>query len=147
MSKRIVIEKLQPEAYQAMFAFERYLSRTQIDPLLKELIKIRASQINGCAYCINIHTKEARKKGESEQRIYALSAWRETPFFTDTERAVLALTEEITHISVKGVTDETYNNALDLLGEERLAQVIMAIITINAWTRIGVSTHMTPALD
>ena len=147
MSNRIVIKELQPKAYEAMFALEKYLSQSQIEPLLKELIKIRVSQINGCAYCIDHHTKDARKLGETEQRIYGLSAWRETPFYTDTERAVLALAEEITHISVHGVSDETYNKALKQLGEEKLAQVIMAIITINAWNRIGVSTHMSPTLD
>lgn len=145
MSKRIVIQQLQPKAYEAMFGLEKYLSKTGIEPSLKDLIKIRVSQINGCAYCIDQHTKDARKMGETEQRIYALSAWRETPFFNDTERAVLALAEEITHISVSGVSDETYNNALQLLGEERLAQAIMEIIVINAWNRIGVSTHMRPA--
>lgn len=147
MSKRIDIQQVQPKAYEAMFALEKYLSQSKIEPLLKELIKIRVSQINGCSYCINLHTKDARKLGETEQRIYGLSAWRETPFYNDTERAVLALAEEITHISVHGVSDETYNKALEQLGEEKLAQVIMAIITINAWNRIGVSTHMMPALD
>lgn len=147
MSKRIVIQQLQPKAYEAMFALEKYLSQSKIEPLLKELIKIRVSQINGCAYCINLHTKDARKMGETEQRIYGLNAWRETPFYNDTERAVLALAEEITHISLHGVSDETYNNALEQLGEEELAQIIMAIITINAWNRIGISTHLMPALD
>jgi AhpD family alkylhydroperoxidase len=147
MSKRIVIQELQPKAYEAMFALEKYLSQSTIEPLLKELIKIRVSQINGCAYCINLHTKDARKLGETEQRIYGLNAWRETPFYNDMERAVLALAEEITHISLHGVSDETYNKALEQLGEEKLAQVIMAIITINAWNRIGISTHLMPALD
>jgi AhpD family alkylhydroperoxidase len=114
---------------------------------LKELIKIRVSQINGCAFCINLHTKDARKMGETEQRIYALNAWRETPFFNATERAVLALAEEITHISVSGVSDETYNNALQSLGEERLAQTIMSIVVINAWNRIAISTRQMPGLD
>jgi AhpD family alkylhydroperoxidase len=147
MSKRIVIQELQPKAYEAMFGLEKYLSQTQLKPSLKDLILIRVSQINGCAFCINLHTKDARKHGETEQRIYALSAWRETPFFDATERAVLALAEEITHISVHGVSDEVYNNALEQLGEEQLAQAIMAIIAINAWNRIGVSTHMQPSLD
>jgi AhpD family alkylhydroperoxidase len=147
MSKRIVIKELQPKAYEAMFALEKYLSQSKIEPALKELIKIRVSQINGCAYCIDQHTKDARKQGETEQRIYGLNAWRETPFYNETERAVLALAEEITHISVHGVSDETYNNALKQLGEETLAQAIMAIITINAWNRIGISTHMQPSLD
>jgi len=147
MSKRIVIKDLQPKAYEAMFGLEKYLSQTQIEPSLKELIKIRVSQINGCGYCIDLHTKDARKMGETERRIYALNAWKESPFFNETERAVLALAEEITHISVSGVSGETYNNALQLLGEERLAQAIMEVIVINAWNRIGVSTHMIPALD
>lgn len=147
MSKRIVIQELQPKAYEAMFALEKYLSQSKIEPSLNDLIKIRVSQINGCAFCINLHTKDARKLGETEQRIYGLNAWRETPFYNETERAVLALAEEITHISLHGVSDETYNKALEQLGEEKLAQVIMAIITINAWNRISISTHMTPALD
>jgi len=147
MSNRIIIKDLQPKAYQAMFGLEKYLDQTQLDQKLKDLIKIRVSQINHCAYCIDLHTKDARKAGETEQRIYALNAWKETPFFNDAERAVLALAEEITHISVNGVTDRTYEEALRLLGEERLAQAIMAIITINAWNRIGVSTHMMPALS
>jgi len=147
MSKRIQIKQVQPKAYEAMYALEKYLSQTAIEPLLKELIKIRVSQINGCSYCINQHTKDARKLGETEQRIYGLSAWRETPFYTDSERAVLALAEEITHISVHGVSDETYNTALEQLGEEKLAQVMMAIIAINAWNRIGVGTRMMPVLD
>jgi AhpD family alkylhydroperoxidase len=138
---------VQPKAYEAMFGLEKYLSQSQLKPSLKDLIKIRVSQINGCAYCIDLHSKDARKQGETEQRIYGLSAWRETPFYDETERAVLALAEEITHISVRGVSDETYENALAQLGEEGLAQAIMAIIAINAWNRIGVSTHMMPALD
>jgi AhpD family alkylhydroperoxidase len=147
MSKRIVIQELQPKAYEAMFGLEKYLSQSKLKPTLQELIRIRVSQINGCAFCINMHTKDARKHGETEQRIYGLNAWRETPFYNEKERAVLALAEEITHISVHGVSDETYNNALQELGEEQLAQAIMAIIAINAWNRIGISTHMTPTLD
>ncbi|OQP40792.1 hypothetical protein A4H97_14350 [Niastella yeongjuensis] len=147
MSKRIVLQELQPKAYEALYGLEKYLSQSKIEPTIQELIRIRVSQINGCAFCINMHTKDARKHGETEQRIYGLNAWRETPFYTEKERAVLALAEEITHISVKGVTEETYNNALQQLGEEELAQVIMAVIAINAWNRIGISTHMMPVLD
>lgn len=145
MSKRVIINDVQPKAYEAMFALEKYLSTTNLEASLKELIKIRVSQINGCAYCIDLHTKETRKMGETEQRIYALSAWRETPYFTEKERAVLALAEEITLIT-KGVSEETYQNAAKFLDEATLAQAIMAIITINAWNRIGVSTHMQPPL-
>lgn len=107
---------------------------------------MRASQINGCAYCIDMHTRDARKAGESERRIYALNAWRETPFFTDDEKAILALTEAVTLISEKGVPDNVYNEAVAALGEQKTAQVIMAAAAINAWNRIGISTGMQPAL-
>ena len=98
----------------------------------------------GCAFCIDMHTKEARKAGETEQRIYALSAWRDTPFFSEAERAILALTEEVTLISGH-VKDETYEQAAKVLEELYLAQVIMAIITINVWNRIGITTRLVPA--
>ena len=143
MNQRIVIKEVEPKAYEAMFAFEKYLSRTKLTAIEKHLIKIRASQINGCAYCINIHTKEARESGETEQRIYALSAWQDTPFFTEKERAILALTEEVTLIQQK-VSEKTYQQAARLLDEISLAQVIMAIIGINAWNRIAISTHLMP---
>ena len=146
MNKRVVIKDLEPKAYEAMFGLEKYLSQTKIEVSLRELIKIRVSQINGCSYCIDLHTKDARKMGETEQRIYALSAWRETPYFTPTEIAVLALAEEITFIN-KGVSQATYDEALKVLDEHTLSQVIMAIVTINAWNRIAISTHMTPVLD
>ncbi|MCF2518364.1 carboxymuconolactone decarboxylase family protein [Dyadobacter sp. CY351] len=146
MNKRVVIKDLEPKAYEAMFGLEKYLSQTKLDSSLRELIKIRVSQINGCSYCIDLHTKDARKMGETEQRIYALSAWRETPYFTSTEMAVLALAEEITFIN-KGVSEPTYNEASKVLDKHTLSQVIMAIITINAWNRIAISTHMKPVLD
>ncbi|WP_183561193.1 carboxymuconolactone decarboxylase family protein [Mucilaginibacter sp. SP1R1] len=145
MKPRIVIPKLEPEAYKAMLGFDHYLNNTGLTKTHKELIKIRASQINGCAYCIDMHTKDARKAGETEQRIYALNAWRETPFFTDEERAILALTEEVTLIQ-NHVSDKTYEAAAAILDEHYLAQVIMAIIIINAWNRIGIATGMQPAL-
>ncbi|MDP4263877.1 MAG: carboxymuconolactone decarboxylase family protein [Bacteroidota bacterium] len=146
MTKRISIKKVDPAAYKAMYALENYVEASKVTPIHQELIRIRASQVNGCAYCIDMHTKDARKNGETEQRIYTLSAWRETPFFTEEERAILALTEEVTLINQQ-VSDETYEKAAKLLGEEYLAQVIMIIITINAWNRIGITTKMQPALD
>ena len=146
MSKRVVIRAIEPKAYEAMYGFENYLAQTNLEASLKELIKIRVSQINGCAFCINLHTKDARKMGETEQRIYALNAWRETPFFNERERAVLALAEEITFI-YKGVAEDTYRNAALILDEQTLAQTIMAIITINAWNRIAITTHKQPVLD
>jgi len=146
MSNRIVIRQTEPEAIEVMMAFEKYLGKTKLTPIQKELIKIRASQINGCAFCINLHTKDARALGETEQRIYALNAWRETAFFTETECAILALTEEVTLIHQK-VSDEVYKQAAKVLDEQSLAQVIMAIIAINAWNRIAISTRMMPPLN
>ena len=142
MQERIKIKELEPKAYEGMIALEGYVRSSQINPMHRGLIKIRASQINGCAYCIQMHTTEARKAGESEQRIYALSAWRESPLFSEEERALLALTEEVTLISEGGVADETYAQALRHFDENVLAQTIMQIVAINAWNRIAISTHM-----
>ena len=139
-SKRIKMHEVAPEAYKAMLKLETYLHNTSLSPVEKELIKIRASQINGCAYCLNMHTRDARKLGETEQRIYLLNVWHETELYTESERIILSLTEEITRISDGGVSQETYQKAESLLGKEKLAEVIMAIVTINAWNRIGVST-------
>lgn len=142
MKKRININTLEPDAYQSMLGMEKYLSSIDLEASLKELIKIRSSQINGCAYCIQMHTKQARTQGETEQRIYALSVWKESPLFSSRERAVLALTEEVTLISYQGLTKDTYEKALEHLGEHKLAQSIMLIVTSNAWNRIAVSTNM-----
>jgi AhpD family alkylhydroperoxidase len=143
MNKRIRINQAEPAAYRALIAFDDYLTTTGLTQTHKDLIKIRASQINGCSYCIDLHTRDARKAGETEQRIYALNAWRETPFFTPEERAILALTEEVTFIS-DHVKDSTYEGAARLFTEQYLAQIIMAIISINAWNRIGIATGMSP---
>ncbi len=142
MEDRIKIGELEPNAFQAMFGLEKYLGAVDLDPRLKELIKIRASQINGCAYCIQMHTEQARKQGETEQRIYALSAWKESPLFTEKERAVLALTEEVTEIRKVGLSSAAYGKALEALGENGLAQALMQIVAINAWNRMAVATHM-----
>ena len=145
MNNRIKINQADPAAYKAMLAMENYVESTGLSTRHKDLIKIRASQINGCAYCIDMHTHDARKAGETERRIYALNAWRETPFFTEEERAILALTEAVTLIT-KGVPDDVYNEAVKVLGEQFTAQVIMGTAIINAWNRIGISTGMQPAL-
>jgi len=144
---RISIIDLEPEAYKAMFGLEKYLNSIDLNPVWKELIKIRASQINGCAFCIEMHTKDARMAGESERRLYALSAWKESPLFTDEERTMLAMTEEITLIADRGLTEKTYRAALELFDENSVAQIIMLIVTINAWNRIAVSTHMMHQVD
>lgn len=143
MTKRISIADVQPQAVTAMLGLEKYLSGSDISAKLKELIKLRASIINKCAYCIQMHTVEALKIGEDQQRLFALAAWQESPLFTDEERTVLALTDSITNISIEGVSDDIYNQALNALGEEKLAQCIMQIITINAWNRFALSTKMT----
>jgi AhpD family alkylhydroperoxidase len=145
METRLKMEQVQPAAYRAMLGFEKYMSTTTLDPLHKELIKIRASQINGCAYCLSMHSKDARKLGETEQRIYVLSAWREAKnLFSIEEQVILSITEEITLIHKGGLSDELYAAAIKLFGEEKTAQIIMAVITINAWNRIGVGLKMEP---
>ena len=146
MEKRIKLDELEPAAYHAMLAFEKYLNTLTLTTTHRDLIKIRASQINGCSYCVDMHIKDARKAGEREQRLHMLLLWKETTFFTPEEKAILALTEEVTLIAQR-VSDETYNDAIKLLGEKYTAQVIMAIIGINAWNRIGVSTNMIPLLN
>jgi AhpD family alkylhydroperoxidase len=144
MKTRIKIDQLEPAGYKAVLGLEKFIESTPLTRTHKDLIKIRASQINGCAFCIDMHTKEARRAGETEQRIYALNAWRDTLFFSEEERAILALTEEVTLISGH-VKDETYERAAEVLEETYLAQVIMSIITINVWNRIGITTNLIPA--
>ena len=143
MKTRIKIDEIEPAGYKAVLGLEKFIESTPLTKKHKDLIKIRSSQINGCAFCIDMHTKDARKAGETEQRIYALNAWRDTTFFSKEERAILALTEEVTLIS-NHVTDETYEQAAKVLEETYLAQVILAIITINVWNRIGITTKLMP---
>lgn len=139
--------KIQPAAYKAMDALDTYIGNSSVDQRQQELIRIRASQINGCAYCVNYHSKDARKLGETEQRLYLISVWREAPnVFTQEEQLLFAMTEEITLIHQHGLSDELYNKAIALWGEEKTAQVMMVIITINAWNRIGVGLNMHPEL-
>ncbi|KLN61691.1 hypothetical protein WH96_04995 [Kiloniella spongiae] len=138
---RVNIHKIQPAAYDAMFGLEKYLGTTDLGTSLPELIKTRASQINGCAYCIQMHTKAALENGEKAERLFALSAWKESPLFSEQERAVLALTEEMTLITNHGVSDEVYNRVQEHFTEEQIAQIMMVIATINAWNRLAVATH------
>jgi AhpD family alkylhydroperoxidase len=145
MNDRIKIKQAEPAAYKAMLAMENYVESTGLSTKHKDLIRIRASQINGCSYCIDQHTREAREAGETEQRLYLLATWRDIPFFDEQERAVLALTEEVTLINSR-VSDETYNNAATLFDKTYLAQLIMAIIAINSWNRIGIATNLEPEL-
>ncbi|HEV3295061.1 MAG TPA: carboxymuconolactone decarboxylase family protein [Streptosporangiaceae bacterium] len=122
-------------------AATKELDRADIDPRLRELIRIRASQLNGCAYCIDMHTKDARAIGETEQRLYALPAWRETPFFTVRERAALAFTETVTRVADTHVPDEAYQQVAAEFSADEVAALVSLIVTINAWNTIGVATR------
>ncbi len=139
--KRVNIQEAEPQSFKAMYALEAYLQATTITKAHLNLIKTRASQINSCAFCIDMHTTEALKHGETAQRLFLLSAWRETTLFTEEEQAILALTEEVTLIHQHGVSDVVYQQASVLFDEHYIAQVIVAIATINAWNRISVSSH------
>src|SRR6266567_6118032 len=134
MQSRLDAQKAAPSAIHAMSAMEGWVRKSsRLEPSLLELVKMRASQINGCAYCIDMHSKDARANGESEQRLYGLSAWKETPFFTDRERAALAWTEAITLISEGHVPDQVYAEVRERFTEEELVNLTLAIITINGW--------------
>ena len=136
--------KLAPEAYGAVADLDRRVAESGIVGALYLLIKIRASQINGCAFCIDMHTREARKRGEAEERIYALNAWRESPLFSVEERAALGLTEAVTLLSETHVPDGVWAEAEGAFGEKELANLLMTTVTINAWNRIALATRMVP---
>jgi len=142
---RLDIDERAPDFSRAMAhldkAATKELDRAGIDPLLRELIRVRASQLNGCAYCVDMHTKDARAAGESEQRLYALPVWRETPFFSAREQAALALTESVTQAVTTHVPDEDFAAAAAVFSEPELGAVISLIVTINAWNAIGVTTR------
>jgi AhpD family alkylhydroperoxidase len=144
MEARLDYTKASLEAYQAMVQIEGVVRRSGIDPKLLELIKIRASQMNGCAFCIDMHTKDARFKGEDEQRIYALDAWRDTPFFTERERAALAWTEALTNIQVGHAPDAVYQQLSRNFTEPDIVNLTLAITTINAWNRIAIGFRLVP---
>ena len=136
--------ELQPNAYTALIGLEKALHNVALSPIEKELIKIRASQINGCAFCLNMHTRDARKIGETEKRIYLLNAWKETSLFSERERTILAFTEEVTLISQGGLSDQTYDAGLKIFSVPEISQIIMCIVAINAWNRIAIATHLQP---
>lgn len=135
------INDIEPEGFKAVLGMEEYMRKSTLPKLLLELIKVRASQLNGCAYCLDMHTQEALELGETQRRLFAIAAWHESPLFTEEERAVLQLTEEVTLIGDAGVSDETYDAVLNFFGEKGIAQIIMQIIVINTWNRIAVSTQ------
>jgi AhpD family alkylhydroperoxidase len=135
---RIDYPRVAPGAVHAMYALQHYIHDCGLEPSLLELVKLRSSQLNGCAYCLDMHSKDARAEGETEQRIYVLSAWREAPFYTPRERAALAWTEATTLIP-GGVSDEIYEMVREHFNEKELVDLTMAIVTINGWNRLSIA--------
>jgi len=139
MGRRIPYYDIAPEGMKIMMEMEKYVKTSGISRTTRELVKIRASQINGCAYCLNMHTSEARKMGETEQRIYCLSAWRECDFYTPEEKVALELTEYITLISDKGVPDDLYQRVREHYDEKQYVDLVLTINQINSWNRISIA--------
>jgi AhpD family alkylhydroperoxidase len=144
MEPRIDISKYAQDAQKSLFAIEKYVATSGLDHKLIHLLKMRASQINGCAYCIDMHSKDARALGESEQRFYALNAWRETPFFTDRERAALEWIESLTLISQTHAPDETYETVKKHFTEKEIVDLSIIAGVINMWNRLAISTRTVP---
>lgn len=144
MKQRLNYSEKAPDALKGMLELEKYVQGSGLERSLYELVKTRASQINGCAYCIDMHTKDARKAGETEQRLYALSAWRETPFYSDRERVALAWTEALTLISENEVPDSLYNATREHFNEQEIITLTMAIVAINGWNRLAIGFRTVP---
>lgn len=144
MKQRVNYLQNNREFFQLMLKLEEYKTTTGFDSKLIELVKIRASQVNGCAYCLDMHTKDARAIGESEQRIYCLNAWRESPFYSDEERAALELTEAVSTISSNGVPDDLYERVRRHFDEKQYIDLVAIIITINGWNRLAISAGSIP---
>lgn len=142
-ARRLDLGKAAPDFYEAMFALQK-AATAGLDPVIEELVKIRASQINGCAFCVDKHIHDARRMGLSEQKLFGVPVWWETPFFTARERAALALAESVTRLGEHGVPDDVYEEAARLFDAEEFPRLIAACIVINAWNRIGVTTRMSP---
>ncbi|MEV0194855.1 carboxymuconolactone decarboxylase family protein [Nonomuraea sp. NPDC050691] len=144
MSERMNLGALAGEAYRAMAGLDRFVGQSTLPAPLLELVRLRASQINGCVYCVDMHSSDALKAGESDTRLHAVAVWREAPFFDDRERAALAFTEAATRLSTHDITDEIWDEAARHFDEQQLAALVVAVATINAWNRMGVATRMTP---
>lgn len=143
-TERLEYTSVAPDGFQAMLGLEQYARNASIEHSLLELVKTRASQLNGCAFCLDMHTKDARAAGETEQRLYALPAWEETPFYTERERAALAWTEAVTLVAESRVPDSVYEQARQHFSEKELVDLTLAIVTINGWNRLAVSFRKTP---
>jgi AhpD family alkylhydroperoxidase len=144
MKQRIDPTKISPGAYRAMAGLETYLHSTKLEPELMLLLKMRASQINGCAYCLDMHSKDARALGETEQRLYGLDAWRETPYYSDRERAALAWLEAVTLVRDTHVPDDVFEEARKVFSEQELVDLTMVAVAINGWNRLAISFRMEP---
>lgn len=141
-TQRLDVHRVDPRAYQAVLAMETYVRTSGLDSRLYELVKIRASQLNGCAFCLDMHTRDARNGGEDQRRLDVLSAWREAAeLYTDAERAALALTEVVTRIGEAGVPDHVWNDAAAHFDESEIVHLLMAVATINVWNRLAVATR------
>jgi len=144
MEARMNYAKAAPGAMRAMNGLETYLADCGLESALRDLVKLRASQINGCAYCVDMHSLDARAGGETEQRLYALPVWQETPFFSDRERAALLWTEKLTLISLDHAPDDVYEQVRAQFTEEELANLTLRVATINAWNRFGIGFRAVP---
>ena len=144
MEERIHFAKVSPGAYHALSGVEKYLKECGLEESLLHLVKLRASQINGCAFCLDMHWKDLQVAGENEQRMYSLDAWRETPYYTDRERAALAWAEAVTDVTHGHVPDEVYEQARQHFNEQELADLTLAVVTINSWNRISIAFRVVP---
>lgn len=144
MEERLSYSAVAPDAIKGMLELEKFVHGSGLERSLYELVKTRASQMNGCAYCLDMHTKDARKEGETEQRLYALSAWRETPFYSERERAALAWTEALTLISQNDVPDSLYAATREYFNEKELVTLTIAIVAINGWNRLAIAFRTVP---
>ena len=144
MEPRIHFTEASTGAYKAMLGLGKYLEHCGLEPRLLDLIKLRVSQINGCAYCIDMHWKDLRSAGETEQRLYGLDAWRESPYYTDRERAALAWAEAVTLVNVDHVPDEVFEQASKQFSEKELVDLTLGVVTINGWNRLSISFRVTP---
>ena len=143
MERRVDLQQLTPDGYRAVVGLERHV-RSAVDLELLELVKLRASMVNGCAFCVDMHGTDALGAGEDVRRVLAVAAWRESPFFSRAERAALALTDALTHLGELGVTDEVWDGAVAAFGEKAVAELVLAVATINVWNRVAVATHAQP---
>jgi AhpD family alkylhydroperoxidase len=144
MEPRIAYTRTAPEAARALAGVDAYVRSCALEKPLLELVRLRASQINGCAYCIDMHTKDARAAGETEQRLYGLNAWRETPYYTDRERAALEWTEALTLVAESHVPDHVYDAVRSHFSEKELVDLTFAVVAINSWNRLAISFRVIP---